>query len=103
MFCPKDYVVMAVGASIVIGVLLEGGAQTPPTSPPPLPTSTVSTNETGGFILAVPAVTLEWQLTFTWYPDTGFTNGVDYPISIQVPFKHDKGFVKVNARQREVK
>ena len=101
MFCFKDYVVMVAGVGIAVGILIEGVAQTAPISSPP--TSVASTNDTGGVTLTAPAKDMEWQLTFTWYPDTGFTNGVDYPISIQVPFKHDKGFVKVNARQLEVK
>ena len=71
--------------------------------PPPLPAGVVvSTNDTGGITFTAPEKDKMWQLTFIWYPDTGFTNGTTYPIVVHVPFDHDQGFVRVEARQVEM-
>jgi hypothetical protein len=96
---------------VVIGAMVIG-AQTnePPTppemglEPPPFPTGVVvGTNEVGGITLSEP-VSAEhmWELTFVWYPDTGMTNGVTYPIVVHVPFDHDSGFIRVVAKQVEL-
>jgi hypothetical protein len=89
--------------SVCIAAMVIG--QTEPPEPPSLPTGYFSTDTNGVVTLTAPVkpVELEWQLTFEWFADTEFTNGVKYPITVQVPFVHDKGFVKINARQVEVK
>lgn len=44
----------------------------------------------------------EWQVMFEWSPDVEFTNTTIYPVTVQVPFEHSNGFVRVVARKVEV-
>jgi hypothetical protein len=92
------------------GFVSSTGTNSPPTpedmglEPPAYPIgAVVSTNETGGITMSAPMdVNHMWELTFVWYPDTGMTNGVTYPIVVHVPFDHDSGFIRIVARQVEM-
>jgi hypothetical protein len=43
-----------------------------------------------------------WDLTFVWADNPAGTNAVAYPITIRVPFDHDKGFIFIKATKEEV-
>jgi hypothetical protein len=101
----KFSVIPVLGSACIVALVIGGQTPPPPPSDPPsLPTGYFTTSTNGTVTLLAPVKKeYEWELTFVWYADTAFTNGVKYPITVQVPFVHDKGFVKVNARQKEIR
>ena len=100
-------IINELGLIALVGVVVLGATNGPPTPPemgletPAYPEGAiVGTNDVGEIWLDFPAKA--WDISFVFYHDTGFTNGVPYPISVQVPFEYNQGFIRVVAKQVEM-